>query len=150
MIDLLIRRAEETDLPAVLGLYAQRGMNEGSVLTTDAAAQIMRRMATYPNYCVYVATRRDGTVIGTFALLVMDNLAHMGAPSAVVEDVCVDERLRGQGVGRSMMEFAMEFARQQGCYKLTLSSNLARGDAHAFYRSLGFEQHGLSFHVRTR
>ena len=98
MIDLLIRRAEETDLPAVLGLYAQRGMDEGSVLTTDAAAQIMRRMATYPNYSVYVATRRDGTVIGTFALLVMDNLAHMGAPSAVVEDVCVDERLRGQGV----------------------------------------------------
>ena len=49
-----------------------------------------------------------------------------------------------------MMEFAMEFARQQGCYKLTLSSNLARGDAHAFYRSLGFEQHGLSFQVRTR
>jgi len=150
MMDLEIRRAVESDLPAVLRLYAQPGMNDGRVLTVEAAAKIMRRMATYPEYAVYVAAANGGSVVGTFALLVMDNLAHMGAPSAVVEDVCVDERLRGQGIGRAMINFAMEFARERGCYKLGLSSNAARDDAHAFYRSLGFEQHGLSFHVQLR
>lgn len=124
-------------------------MTDPRVLTVDVAAKILRRMATYPEYAVYVATAvNDGSVVGTFALLVMDNLAHGGAPSAVVEDVCVDEGLRGQGIGRAMMRFAMEFARERGCYKLTLSSNSARADAHAFYRSLGFEQHGVSFHVQ--
>ena len=149
-MDLQIRKAAESDLPAVLRLYAQSGMDNGRVLTIDAASKILQRMATYPEYAVYLATAHDGSVVGTFALLVMDNLAHMGTPSAVVEDVCVDERLRGQGIGKAMMHFAMEFARQRGCYKLALSSNAAREGAHAFYRSLGFEQHGLSFHVQLR
>jgi ribosomal protein S18 acetylase RimI-like enzyme len=146
-MDVQIQKAAESDLPAVLRLYAQPGMDNGRVLTVEISVKILRRMATYPEYTVYVASTKDGSVVGTFALLVMDNLAHMGAPSAVVEDVCVDEPLRGQGIGRAMMRFAMEFARQHGCYKLALSSNVARESAHAFYRSLGFEQHGLSFHV---
>ena len=149
-MDIAIRKAAESDLPGVLRLYAQPGMDNGRVLTVDAAAKIMGRMAKYPEYAVYVATTNDGSVVGTFALLVMDNLAHMGAPSAVVEDVCVDEQLRGQGIGRAMMRFAMDFARERGCYKLALSSNAARERAHAFYRSLGFEQHGLSFHVQLQ
>ena len=146
-MDLEIRKATESDLPAVLRLYAQPGMDSGRVLTVEAATQILRRMATYPDYAVYVASADNGSVVGTFALLVMDNLAHMGAPSAVVEDICVEERLRGQVIGRAMMHFVMELARQRGCYKLALSSNAARERAHAFYRSLGFEQHGLSFRV---
>ena len=38
--------------------------------------------------------------------------------------------------------------RAAGCYKLTLSSNIARQGAHAFYDSLGFERHGYSFLAR--
>jgi GNAT superfamily N-acetyltransferase len=145
---LVIRRADEADLPGVLGLYAQPGMDAGEVISLDAATTIWRRMAAYPNYGVYVATTaEDQGLVGTFALLVMDNLAHGGAPSAVVEDVCVDERRRGRGIGRAMMTFAMKRAREAGCYKLSLSSNQARAGAHAFYRALGFEQHGVSFHV---
>ena len=41
----------------------------------------------------------------------------------------------------------MKTAAARGCYKLTLSSNIARANAHEFYRSLGFEQHGLSFRM---
>ena len=148
MIDVAIRRAQDSDLPALLRRYAQLDADGGPVLAVDAATAILRRMATYPDYAVHVATAADGTLVGTFALLVMDNLAHRGAPSAIVEDVCVAESLRRRGVGRAMMRFAMERARERGCYKLTLSSNVARDQAHAFYLSLGFEQHGLSFHVR--
>jgi GNAT superfamily N-acetyltransferase len=150
MTGLAIRRATESDVPALLRLYSQLDPDGGQILPVDAAAAIMRRMATYPDYGVYVATDVQGALVGTFALLVMDNLAHRGAPSAIVEDVCVDEPLRRRGVGQAMMAFAMEHARERGCYKLTLSSNLARAEAHAFYGSLGFEQHGLSFHIRIR
>jgi len=147
-MDLEIRRATEFDLPFVLRLYAQPAMDNGRVLTLDTATEIMRRMTTYPEYAVYVATASNGSVVGTFALLVMDNLAHMGAPSAIVEDVCVDNELQGQGIGKAMMNFAMALARKRGCYKLALSSNATREGAHGFYRSLGFEQHGLSFRVQ--
>jgi GNAT superfamily N-acetyltransferase len=77
----------------------------------------------------------------------MENLAHMGAPSALVENVVVDERCRSQGIGAAMMHFAMDEARRAGCYKLALSSNLVRERAHAFYDRLGFERHGYSFRV---
>lgn len=146
-LDVEIRVATESDLAGVLRLYAQPGMNDGRVLAHDAAAQIFRQIASYPRYRIYVAVRNEA-IVGTFALLMMDNLAHMGAPSAIVEDVCVDEGLRGQGIGGAMMRFAMKESARCGCYKLVLSSNLERSDAHAFYRSLGFEQHGLSFRVR--
>ena len=46
-----------------------------------------------------------------------------------------------------MMEFALDLCRAKGCYKLMLSSNAKRKRAHAFYESLGFERHGLSFRV---
>jgi GNAT superfamily N-acetyltransferase len=148
-MDIEIRKATEPDLPAILRLYAQPGIDDDEVLALDTASAIFQRMATYPRYDVYVAMS-ENAIVGTFALLVMDNLAHVGAPSAVVEDVIVDEALRGRGVGGAMMKFAMKVATECGCYKLTLSSNLRRTDAHAFYRSLGFEQHGVSFCIPTR
>jgi GNAT superfamily N-acetyltransferase len=85
--------------------------------------------------------------VGTFALLIMRNLAHCGAPSGIVEDVVVDEGARGRGVGRRMMEYARARCREEGCYKLVLSSNVSRTDAHRFYESLGFRRHGYSFAV---
>jgi GNAT superfamily N-acetyltransferase len=77
----------------------------------------------------------------------MDNLAHLGTPSAIVEDVVVDASCRGRGIGRAMMHDAMCVAREKGCYKLVLNSNLRRLDAHRFYEGLGFERHGVSFQV---
>lgn len=144
--DLGIRRATESDLSAILRLYGQSGMNDARVLTVEAAGPIFRRMAMYPDYALFVCTT-GGSVVGTLALLIMDNLAHLGAPSAVIEDVCVDEGNRRRGIGRAMMRFAMDTATARGCYKLTLSSNIARTGAHAFYAALGFEQHGVSFRV---
>ena len=85
--------------------------------------------------------------LGTFALLVMDNLGHLGSPSAIVEDVVVAPDRQSQGIGAAMMQFALERARKKCCYKLMLSSNAKRARAHAFYESLGYERHGYSFRV---
>jgi GNAT superfamily N-acetyltransferase len=152
MTGINIRKAVPADILAILRLYADSGMAGGGQEPGDAAAQIaatqkaLAKIATYPQYAVYVATIANA-VVGTFALLVMDNLAHNGAPSAIVEDVCVDPQQRRAGIGRAMMAFALNVARDHACYKLCLSSNAARADAHGFYRSLGFEQHGFSFVV---
>ncbi|WP_335622404.1 GNAT family N-acetyltransferase [Acidovorax carolinensis] len=56
---------------------------------------------------------------------------------------------QGQGIGRQMMAHAVHQARDAGCYKLALSSNAKRVAAHAFYESLGFARHGLSFVIET-
>ena len=54
---------------------------------------------------------------------------------------------RGQGIGRTMMRFAMQRCAARGCYKLALSSHLCREEAHRFYEALGFGKHGYSFLV---
>jgi GNAT superfamily N-acetyltransferase len=77
----------------------------------------------------------------------MHNLSHLGAPSAIVEDVVVAPSLQGNGIGKAMMQFALGLCRDKGCYKLMLSSNAKREHAHAFYESLGFERHGFSFRI---
>ncbi|MGU3495778.1 GNAT family N-acetyltransferase [Xanthobacteraceae bacterium A53D] len=141
-----IRPATAHDLSAIMALYAQPGMDDGKVLPLDEAKAIFARFARYPDYVLYVA--EDGAeIVGTFALLVMDNLGHLGAPSAIVEDVVVSPARQGSGVGGVMMRFAMRKAAGKGCYKLVLSSNAKRVKAHQFYENLGFRRHGLSLHV---
>ena len=149
MIDLdtiSICAADSGDLPCVLALYAQPDLDDGHVLPIHEAERLFARFSHYPNYTLYVA-EKDGRIVGSFALLIMDNLGHLGAPSAIVEDVVVDPALQGQGIGRAMMDFAVARARENHCYKMVLSSNAKRERAHAFYEQLGFERHGYSFRL---
>lgn len=143
-MNLCIRQASAADLSSVLALYAQPAMDNGEVLAIEEAEQIFAQFNQYPNYRLFVACDAD-RVVGTFALLIMHNLAHNGTPSAIVEDVVVSAAHQSQGIGRDMMRHAMELAREAGCYKLVLSSNQKRERAHAFYESLGFQRHGFSF-----
>lgn len=141
---VVIRKAAEDDLINILELYKQPDMDDGEVLPPDRARDIFSRIKSYPDYNVYLA-EYNGEIVGTFALLIMDNLAHMGAPSAVVEDVVVRKDLQGRGIGRQMMIFVMDYCKSIGCYKVFLSSNLKRVNAHKFYESLGFKKHGYSY-----
>jgi len=141
-----MRPATEADLPAVLDLYAQPALDNGSVLSLNEARRILARFAEYPDYTLYVA-EHGGRIVGTFALLVMDNIGHLGTPSAIVEDVAVAPEFQGAGIGRIMMDFARDVSREKRAYKLMLSSNAKRERAHAFYESLGFERHGVSFRI---
>jgi len=151
MSTLHIREATMADLESVLALYAAIEDSPADVLTLEQAQTGWAQFARYPSYRLWVAcdAANGDAVVGTYALLVMHNLAHRCAPSAIVEDVVVCPSQQGRGVGRQMMAHAMQQAREAGCYKLALSSNARRTGAHAFYESLGFAQHGLSFVVDT-
>jgi GNAT superfamily N-acetyltransferase len=141
-----IRPAGAEDLPAILALYAQPEIDNGNVLSVNEAVRLHAKFSLYPDYTLYAA-ECDGRIAGSFALLIMDNLGHLGAPSAIVEDVVVDPALHGRGIGQQMMRFATKRCREKGCYKLMLSSNAKRERAHAFYEALGFERHGFSFRI---
>ncbi len=142
MVEVTIKKALRRDLETILAIYAE--IDGGQSLDLCDAERIFERMKLYPDYSIYIA-ELDGEVVGAFELLIMDNLAHMGAPSGVIEDVVVCSERRGQGIGKAMMQYAVEQCKRAGCYKLALSSNLERESAHKFYKSLGFQQHGYSF-----
>jgi GNAT superfamily N-acetyltransferase len=143
-MNLTIRQAALEDLPMVLPLYRYLGMDDGTILDITEARSLFLRIAAYPDYKVYMA-EIEGEVIGTFALLIMDNLGHHGKPSAVLEDVVVHPTWRGKGIGGRMVRFAMSLAAAKGCYKISLTSDLRRWEAHRFYEKAGFHRHGISF-----
>lgn len=141
-----VREAGAEELEAVLDIYAGAGLDGGQRIAPGEARAIHARFAAYPYYRLYVALL-GAEVVGTFALLIMHNLGHCGAPSAVIEDVAVVPEWQRRGVGRAMLEFAMRGAIDAGCYKLALSTNHKRGGAHRFYEALGFQRHGYSYVV---
>jgi GNAT superfamily N-acetyltransferase len=148
-MNLSVRLATVEDLPEVLRLYRESGLDREPGVTLADAEQWFQRMQQYPDYTLWIATLKelDDRPVGTFALLIMDNLVHHGSPSGIVEGVAVDPEFQGKGIGRQMMQVAMAQCQAAGCYKLSLSTNLRRKDAHAFYESLGFQKHGYSFLV---
>lgn len=110
------------------------------MLSLPEAERVFERIGRYPNYKIYVAVFED-MIVGTFTLLIMDNLGHMGAPSSVIEYVAVDPAWQSKGVGKWMMRHALRLAALNKSYKAVLSSNMMREKAHKFYGSLGFEKH---------
>ena len=134
-----------SDLAAVVSLLAEMDAGE-QPMPLSRAERIFRDMARYPDYRCYLAF--DGeTAVATFCLLIFDALVHGGAREALLDGVVVTASRRGQGLGRTMMREAMRLATDAGCYKLALSSNIQSQDAHRFYESLGFRQHGISFAI---
>ena len=144
MPTVAVRDAADADLPAILRILSQSGIDGGQSFTLDEARGHLARIRAWPNFRLLVATV-DGEAAGTYSLLIMDKLGKRGTPAGVVEDVAVAPERQGQGIGRAMMAHAIEECRKAGCYKLALSSNLKREGAHRFYESLGFERHGYSF-----
>ncbi len=142
------REATRSDLPKVLELYSQPDFDADRVLPLPEAERLFERMCSYPDYRIYVAAHEE-QVVGTFALLIMDNLGHMGARSAIIEDVAVAPGWQRRGVGKLMMAYALRLSGEKGCYKAALSSSFSREKAHAFYESLGFERHGYSYRIGT-
>lgn len=59
--------------------------------------------------------------------------------SLYIDDLCVDERLRAKGIGRALYLAVKEFARENGCYNLTLNVWSCNLPAHEFYVRCGLK-----------
>ncbi|MCU1715891.1 GNAT family N-acetyltransferase [Pseudomonas sp. 5P_3.1_Bac2] len=135
-----LRAVSSTDAPALCALLQQLGPDEAR-----ADAQIMAlRLSQLPSNIEVLVAERDGQLLGTCSLHLIEHLAHNFARSAVLEDVVVDAQARGLGIGQALMAKAIERARHWRCYKVALSSKVSRSQAHAFYAKLGFTLHGHS------
>ena len=80
----------------------------------------------------------DGEVVGVCQLIVFRHLQARGGLCAEIESVHVHPAHRARGIGTTLMRAAIEQARALGCYRVQLTSNEVRHDAHRFYERLGF------------
>lgn len=146
-----LRTATAADYLDIMRLYDQLddcpGRHSEKLIDHQQFSDYLRRVSTWTGSGVWVA--EDGepspSLIGTYSLIVIPLLVHGGRQIAVIESVVVDGQCRGQGIGAEMMRHAATQAAAAGCYKLMLSSNVRRTQAHQFYEQLGFERHGFSY-----
>jgi len=100
-----------------------------------------------PNNELIVA-ELDGEVVGTLQLTYTPSISFQGGKRCTVESVRVDEKCRGQGIGREMMLWAVRRAKERGCISMQLTTNNDRVDAHRFYESLGFSKSHLGMKLK--
>lgn len=142
---MAIRDVQLGDLDALVDLYRQLVADDSpdaQPAEEGVGTGILRAVIEDPNRSLLVA-EIEGAVVGTVDQLVVANLTHRGQPWAIVENMVVDEAHRRNGVGRQLMDEALNRAQRAGCYKIQLLSRKVRTEAHAFYRSLGFEESAI-------
>lgn len=143
-----IRPACRGDLEAIVALYADDTLvflpehtstrpGEGAPYVQAAHLAAFEELEHDPDNTVYVA-ELEGQVVGTFQLTFIRQLSYTGSLVAQVESVYVSSGARSQGIGRSMLEWAIDAARQRGALRIQLTTNGKRERAHRFYERLGF------------
>ncbi|WP_207482448.1 GNAT family N-acetyltransferase [Arenibaculum pallidiluteum] len=147
MSALRFRSAQPDDLPSLRRLYLQLVPDESPSIEDMRSA--LARMDARPEAGLVVVGELGGRVIATCQLVIYENLVRTPRIKAQIDSVVVDADFRGQGVGRSMMEWALDLLSARGCAKVIVATSYARNVAHELYRHLGFEEFGYSF-VRSR
>lgn len=95
---------------------------------------------------VRLSIQLDGIEVARAFLYLMSNNLHE-APFGFLEDVYVDESLRGQGLGTEIVNAVITEAKALGCYKLIATSRYSRSKVHDLYLRLGFRDQGKEFRI---
>lgn len=92
------------------------------------------------NRPIFTAVDESGRVLG-YAFCIFqqhpnDNIL-TDIKTLYIDDLCVDEKLRGQHIGRELYEYVLSFAKEEGCHNLTLNVWACNPAAMRFYESCG-------------
>ncbi|MEU5720291.1 GNAT family N-acetyltransferase [Micromonospora sp. NPDC047738] len=139
MTDAIFREAVRADLPAIIALLADDVLGKARDFTEvdDAYEKAFADIAADPRNHLVVADA-GGELVGCMQITYIPGLGRHGAERSLIESVRVRSDLRGRGLGRQMMTWAIDQARARGCALVQLTTDKTRADAHRFYRNLGF------------
>jgi len=131
-----VRTAVSGDVPRLLELYAELQPQDPPI-AENAALDTFERAVRQG--CTYFVAEENGYVVGTCYVAIIPNITRLCAPIGFLENVVVATPCRRRGIGRMLMDAAIEHARVCGCYKITLQSGVKRDGAHRFYEAAGFD-----------
>ena len=136
MID--VREARLDDAEAIAALVAALGF-------PASATDVRERLETLKRAGELVlVAEREGVVAGLATVHIMPVL-HRPTCVGRLTALVVSELLRGQGIGRALVQAAERLVEDRGCALIEVTSNQRLADAHAFYQRLGYEVTSLRF-----
>ena len=127
--------AKREDLLKIIKLYDQL-VSSNEKISMDKINKVWDSIEK--NNIKYFLAKENNEVIGTCYIAIIPNLTRTGQSIGYVENVIIDEKHRKKGIGRKLMEMAINYAKEENCYKVVLQSRMDRKEAHKFYESIGF------------
>ena len=113
--------------------------------TDDELGEILRD-DTRP---IFVA-EENGEVLGyAFCVFIQHKESNIltDIKTLYIDDLCVDEKKRGMGIGRALYNFVVEYAKDSGCYNVTLNVWADNKSALAFYESIGLHKQKIGMEL---
>ncbi|MGH7618574.1 MAG: GNAT family N-acetyltransferase [Gemmatimonadaceae bacterium] len=136
---LQVRPAERDDSAAIARLCTQLGY---PAQPSDIPARLAQ-LSDDPAVRALVAVD-DGSVVGLITTHARHTMNHP-APLAQITLLVVDETCRGRGIGRALVAAAEDWARENGCKRIVVTTALRRAGAHAFYESVNYVHTGRRY-----
>lgn len=148
MDGIIVRRALEKDMGRIDDLLLQVDLvhhegrpdlfNVGRKYTDAQLKNIIANDGTP----VFVAVDEKDWVLGYAFCIFQQRLADnilTDIKTLYIDDLCVDETLRGQHVGRTLYEYVLAYAKENGCYNVTLNVWECNEPAKRFYEKCGLK-----------
>lgn len=136
------RQAERKDLPTLVTMLAEDQLGASREDFSDpinpAYAKALQHISEDKNNELIVA-EMDGEIVGMLQITFIPYLTYQGSWRCLIEGVRVHKNHRGKGLGTEFFLWAIERAREKGCFMIQLTSNKQRLDALRFYEKLGFK-----------
>ncbi|HEY8158995.1 MAG TPA: GNAT family N-acetyltransferase [Methylobacter sp.] len=134
-----ITPANASDIPALCELLGILFSQEADFKPDyEAQSRGLARIISDPEVGLIVVARQDGQVVGMVNLLYTVSTA-LGDRVALLEDMVVSPNARRSGVGSRLLEQAIQFARLNGCKRITLLTDSDNEPAQRFYQKHGFD-----------
>ena len=152
----MIRRAEEKDIPKIEDLLAQvclvhhKGRPDIFKVGTKYSEQELKALIKDEGRPILVCTDENDEVMGYCFCIYQrheNNSVLTDIKTLYIDDLCVDEGLRGKHVGKSLYEAALKLARDSGCYNLTLNVWSCNPSAMKFYEAQGLVPQKIAMEV---
>lgn len=142
----MIRRATERDIPKIEDLLLQvclvhhNGRPDIFKIGRKYSGDELRLLIKDEERPILVSVNEEDEVMGyCFCILQrqIDNAVLTDIKTLYIDDLCVDEALRGKHIGKELYEAAVCLARENGCHNLTLNVWSCNPTAMRFYESCG-------------
>jgi GNAT superfamily N-acetyltransferase len=137
---LQIQTAAAADLEPIIALLRTQLEEHDIVLTGEALRHATQGLIDDHRVGRLLTARLDGELVGVAVISFLWTLEH-GGPTAWLDEVYVLPARRGAGIGRQLVEAAMQIARDSNCIALDLEVDAGHEAAERLYERMGFRRH---------
>lgn len=145
----LVRRAGKKDIPRILELLVQVDMVHHNGRpdifkgpATKYSAEELSTILIDDTTPVFVCVDENDNVLGHAFCVhkqVVGDSVLTDIRTLYIDDICVDENARGLGVGKTLYEYVVDYARKEGFYNVTLNVWTCNPGAQKFYEAMGLK-----------